>query len=121
MYVPDERVIQPWREDNVATNLYVPQQLATIIHEDNQATIKIANNPTHHARTKHFDVVHHFVSERVGFGEVKLVYCDTDSMVADTLTKGLGRIKFERHRQSMGMVQLSNIGTRGSVNDKSVH
>ncbi|SCV70659.1 BQ2448_3421 [Microbotryum intermedium] len=105
----------------VATNLYVPQQLATIIHEDNQATIKIANNPAHHVRTKHFSVVHHFVREGVGFGEVKLVYCDTDSMVADTLTKGLGCTKFERHRQSMGMVQLSNIGTRGSVNDKSLH
>ncbi|SCV70489.1 BQ2448_1883 [Microbotryum intermedium] len=93
----------------IAKDLHINQPSATIIFEDNQATIKIANNPAHHARAKHFDVVHHFVRERVTLGDVKLVYCPTDSMTADVLTKGLGPIKFAAHRKAMGMVQLSKL------------
>ncbi|SGY41602.1 BQ5605_C003g02531 [Microbotryum silenes-dioicae] len=87
----------------VAKDMRIEQPSATVIYEDNQATIEIANNPAHHARTKHFDVVHHFVRERVTLGDVKLVYCPTDSMMADVLAKGLGPIKFAAHRKAMGM------------------
>ncbi|SGZ01935.1 BQ5605_C033g11174 [Microbotryum silenes-dioicae] len=93
----------------VAKDLSVEQPSATTIYEDNQATIKITYNPAHHARTKHFDVVHHFVRERVTLGDIKLVYCPTNSMMANVLTKGLGPIKFAAHRKAMGMVQLSKL------------
>jgi hypothetical protein len=36
---------------------------------------------------------------------VTLKYCPTQDMVADVLTKHLGRIKFEEFRKSMGIVE----------------
>lgn len=54
---------------------------------DNQACIKIVQNSGSMVRTKHIDVAHHFVRERVLFGEVCFQYCDTSKMLADFLTK----------------------------------
>jgi hypothetical protein len=36
-----------------------------VIWCDNQGAISLTKNPTHHARTKHIDVEHHFVRKRV--------------------------------------------------------
>ena len=34
-------------------------------------------------------------------GEVEMIYCDTHSMVADCLTKALGHVLFNKHRQKL--------------------
>jgi hypothetical protein len=52
-------------------------------------TISLTKNPTQHARTKHIDVQHHFVQERVENGKVTFEYCSTEEMMADVLTKAL--------------------------------
>lgn len=78
----------------------------TTIFEDNNATAAIANNPTHHGRTKHYDVLHHFVRQRVSLGDVTLVRCASRAMVADSLTKGTGRVLFEEHKIGMGLVTV---------------
>jgi hypothetical protein len=36
---------------------------------DNQGCIALAKNPTHHSRTKHIDIQHHFIRERLESGE----------------------------------------------------
>ena len=51
---------------------------ATTIQEDNQSCIKMCKNPVMQKRTKHIDVKHHFVRERVEDGTVELQYCPTD-------------------------------------------
>ena len=63
----------------------VKQQIKMLC--DNQACIKIAQSSGSMVRTKHIDVAHHFVRERVLFGEVSFQYCDTSNMLADFLTK----------------------------------
>jgi hypothetical protein len=40
------------------------------IFADNQGCIALAHNPEYHARTKHIDIQHHFVREKVDGGEV---------------------------------------------------
>jgi hypothetical protein len=62
-----------------------------VIRCDNQGAISLTKNPTHHARTKHIDVQHHFVRERVENGEVRFECCPTEHMVADVLTKALSK------------------------------
>ena len=72
------------------------EHTATTIYEDNQSSIALAKNPVHHARTKHIDIQHHFIREKVESGEVDLVYMPTEDMIADALTKPLPRPKFEK-------------------------
>ena len=66
-----------------------PQKGATIIFEDNSGCIELAKNPIHHARTKHIDIQHHFVREKVLLGKVKLVHCSTNEQLANIMTKAL--------------------------------
>ena len=72
------------------------------IMEDNQGAIALAHNPEYHARTKHIDVQYHFVRECVEMGKVKLVYCPTEEMVADALTKPLARDRHWSLLEKMG-------------------
>ena len=76
-----------------------------LLYQDNQGAIAFANNPIQHARTKHIDVRHYFMKDAVLKDLVTLKYCPTQDMVADVLTKHLGRIKFEEFRKSMGIVE----------------
>ena len=66
-----------------------PQKGATIICEDNSGCIKLAKNPIHHACTKHINIQHYFVREKVLSGEVKLVHCSTNEQLANIITKAL--------------------------------
>ena len=51
----------------------------------------MAKNPEFHSRTKHIDTVHHFVREQVAKNVVILTFVPTKRMLADGLTKLLGR------------------------------
>jgi len=73
------------------------------IFADNQGCIALAYNPEDHAPTKHIDIQHHFVREKVEGGEVSLEYTPIGVMVADCLTKALPREKFVQHRASMAI------------------
>jgi Reverse transcriptase (RNA-dependent DNA polymerase) len=72
--------------------------LPTILHMDNQSAIAIARNPEFHDRTKHIDLRHHFLCERVATGDIDLTYIPTNDQIADVFTKGLVR---EKHGQLM--------------------
>lgn len=88
------------------------QDDATIVNEDNQGTIALANNPVAHSRTKHIDVRNHFIREKLASKELKLKYCQTKNMLADILTKPLPRPLFEKLRKELGVVSLE---TRGDI------
>ena len=81
----------------------------TIIKEDNQGTITIARNPISHARTKHMDIKFHYVREALHNGIIELVYCPTDQMTADILTKSLSHNRFEILPLEMGLKNLPSI------------
>jgi hypothetical protein len=70
---------------------------------DNQAAIKLIKHPIASMRSKHIDVHHHFVRERVARGEVVFEYCSTSDMVADCLTKALAVGKFHSCLAGMGV------------------
>ena len=72
---------------------------ATRVYSDNKGCIALTENPVHHDRTKHFDIRHHFVRERVLRGEVNLIHKTSSEMIADILTKALPRVSFEKFRK----------------------
>ncbi len=74
-----------------------------VIHEDNQAAIAMTKNPQYHGRAKHVSIKYHFVRDLVEQNKVKMVYCPSEDMIADILTKGLNKDKFVYMRALTGM------------------
>ncbi|KAJ9534804.1 hypothetical protein QJQ45_017230 [Haematococcus lacustris] len=62
---------------------------------DNEAALTLVKHPIASARSKHIDVLHHFVRERVARGELVFKFCGSAANVADVFTKALPSVKFE--------------------------
>ena len=90
----------------LASNLKNGPTEATVIYEDNQATICMAQNPQFHGRAKHIGIKYHFVCEQVNSGTVELRYCRSGMMIADMLTKGLYRDQFVKLRLMAGVKEM---------------
>jgi hypothetical protein len=90
-----------------------------VIRSDNTGSIQTANNPILSPRTKHIDIQHHFVRDRVERGELRVEYVSTHEQVADFLTKAMTREKQEYCRGRIGLVPLAQ-GQRGSARNQGV-
>ncbi|KAA3484395.1 laccase-2-like [Gossypium australe] len=66
---------------------------ATQVLYDNQSTIAIAKNSIFHRKTKHFKIKK----------EVTLVHYSTKTQLVDILTKPLGKTRFEKLRNKIGV------------------
>jgi transposase InsO family protein len=82
------------------------EQVAVVIHCDNQGAIALAKNDQFHARTKHIDIREKWVREAVAVKQVKLEYISTELQLADGLTKPLARDKFEYFRNAIGVENI---------------
>lgn len=71
------------------------QEGPTVIHEDNQGCIALANNPITQQRSKHIDIRYHFTRDLISDGVIVLRYIETQHQLADILTKPLDRVKFQ--------------------------
>lgn len=87
------------------SDLGFQQESPTTINEDNQGVIALSKHPTSHSRTKHIDIRYHYIRQEINEKRIKVVYCSTDKMIADILTKGLGKQKFETFRDLLGVGQ----------------
>ena len=81
----------------------------TIIHQDNQSTIAIATNPVHHHRVKHMLVRLGHIRENIQNKVISLVYCRTEDMMADILTKALPQDQHEKLTSLLGLRSLSSV------------
>ncbi|CAI7801246.1 unnamed protein product [Closterium sp. NIES-53] len=70
---------------------------------DNQSAITIANKPGFVNRTKHISLRYFFVKDAIDKGRMRLVYCPTSNMAADSLTKKLTGQKFHHCNQLSGI------------------
>jgi hypothetical protein len=73
------------------------------INVDNKSALDLASNPVYHSRTKHIDVMHHFVREIVKKGIVNLQYLCTEEMIADIFTKSLLAVKHKKFVLILGL------------------
>eukprot|EP00961_Rhodomonas_salina_P106975 1440533-Rhodomonas_salina.1 len=78
-----------------------PQSNPTCVYEDNRACLLLAGEPVLGDWSKHIDVSYHFLRDKVREGEVQLIACSTQNMVADVLTKPLGAVKFHQFVRTM--------------------
>ena len=75
----------------------------TTLFSDNQAAIALTRDNQYHLQTKHIDVRYHWIRWVVEKGSIRLIYCPTDDMVADILTKALPSAKVKHFAASLGL------------------
>ncbi|TFY61298.1 hypothetical protein EVG20_g7113 [Dentipellis fragilis] len=80
-----------------------PCDSPTTLFCNNQATIKLATTDNFHACTKHNDICYHFIHFVVDDSTFKIVYCPTEEMVADALTKALPNGKVKHFAGALGL------------------
>jgi KUP system potassium uptake protein len=88
---------------NLLKDLKMSKYAPKVINVDNQGTIALANNPIHHARTKHLDIQLQFVRDSIENRIIALKYCPTDIMMADIMTKALAKDRHAGMRKLIGM------------------
>jgi hypothetical protein len=75
----------------------------TTLFSNNQAAIALTRNHQYHPQTKHIDMYYHWIRWVVEKGSIHLIYCPTDNMVADALTKALPSAKVKHFAASLGL------------------
>ncbi|GMI77151.1 hypothetical protein HRI_001384400 [Hibiscus trionum] len=88
------------------------------IYCDNQSVVKLASNMVFHARTKHIEVRHHFIREKVLKQEIALEGISSNQQIVDIFTKALGKPEFERFRAALGVVN-PEYALRGGVKNSA--
>jgi hypothetical protein len=80
---------------------------------DNQGCIAIANNSIHHSRTKHIDVQHRFIREKLENQDICFKYCPMLNMIADVLTKPLAKDRHQTSTKAMSLKAFDNSQSEG--------
>ena len=90
----------------------------TTLYSDNQSAIALAHSQGHfHTRTKHIDIRYHFIRFTIENGTICLVYCPTDDMTADVLTKTLPNAKAKHFATALGLspVRGGSVGVQTAI------
>ena len=83
--------------------MFQPLMEPTTLFGDNQSAITLTHDGSYHACTKHIDICYHFIHCTVEDGSIHFLYCPSNDMVADTLTKALPSIKAKHFAQKLGL------------------
>nr|GEV05316.1 retrovirus-related Pol polyprotein from transposon TNT 1-94 [Tanacetum cinerariifolium] len=70
---------------------------------DNKSAIALCCNNVQHSRSKHIDIIYHFIKEQVENGVIELYFVNTEYQLADLFTKALGRERIEFLINKLGM------------------
>jgi hypothetical protein len=95
------------------TRLFMKEQgikvTDNILYQDNKSAILLEKNgrASSSKRTKHIEIRYYYVADRVAKGDLTIVWCPTDKMIADFLTKPLQGRMFNQFRDVlMGAVPM---------------
>ncbi|GJS33562.1 retrovirus-related pol polyprotein from transposon TNT 1-94 [Tanacetum coccineum] len=87
---------------------------------DNKCAITLCCNNVQHSRSKHIDIRHHFIREKVEKGVVELYFVRTEYQLADIFTKALPRERFEFILPRLGMKCMKPETLKNTMTD-AVH
>ncbi|GJR08315.1 retrovirus-related pol polyprotein from transposon TNT 1-94 [Tanacetum coccineum] len=73
------------------------------MYYDNKSVIALCCNNVQHSRSKHIDIIYHFIKERVENGVVELYFVNTEYQLVDIFTKALCRERIEFLIDKLGM------------------
>ena len=71
------------------------------VFNDNQACLLSIGGEAISEAAKHIEVRYHYIRDCAETGQIAFAHLGTDHMIADSLTKNLGKVKVEQHRTSM--------------------
>jgi hypothetical protein len=71
---------------------------------DNLGAKQLSENPSHHERTKHIDIAYHFIRDCIKSGHIKVAHIPDKLQLADPLTKGVPKAKFQWFIENIGLV-----------------
>jgi len=94
----------------------------TIIYEDNEGALQLANNPVHHDKTKHIKIKHHFIRDTVASKEIIVLRVVTKDNVSDLLTKAVTNTVYDYLiERFLGITPCLSVSHETSVtNDTSI-
>jgi hypothetical protein len=78
--------------------------IPTTLFLDNRGAMDLSKEARHHQRTKHIDIHHHFIHERVEDRTFEIIHCPSELMLADGLTKPLPRDGFSKMVEGLGLL-----------------
>jgi hypothetical protein len=78
--------------------------IPTTLFLDNRGAMDLSKEARHHQRTKHIDIHHHFIRERVEDRTFEIIHCPSELMLADGLTKPLPRDGFSKMVEGLGLL-----------------
>ena len=76
------------------------------LYYNNKATIQIAQNPVQHDRTKHVEIDHNFIKERLDQKIICFPFVNSANQLADVLTKAVSNKDFYRMIGKLGMIDI---------------
>jgi hypothetical protein len=92
---------------NLIGEIFRPLDFSTILYSNNQSAIALANSDGQfHARSKHIDICYHFFKFYIQDGSIVLIYCPTEDMIADILTKSLPLVKHKYFTHGLGLISI---------------
>ena len=76
---------------------------------DNKSAVLYSNDNRSSTKSKFIDIKFLVVKEKVQSGLISIEHIETNSMIADSLTKGLPLKVFHEHNAHMGVVSLQDV------------
>ena len=94
-----------WKR-NILRDLGIEHATPMNLYCDNKAAIQIAQNPVQHDRTKHVEVNRHFIKENLDEKIIQFPFIQSESQLADMLTKAVSGKVFHGIIEKLGMIDI---------------
>jgi hypothetical protein len=91
----------------ILESIGLKQRRCLTVFCDNSSTIKLSKNPVLHGRSKHRDIIFHFLRNLSYDGSIELVHCASKDQLTDIMTKALKLDAFESIRERLGVCSLT--------------